>query len=80
MAAREIKPPYIPMLDNKEDLKHFDQEILNIPIESPPQMGSGESASQRDNEDDNDDFRDFSFKASSFGSNEFGRMASGEVL
>jgi serine/threonine protein kinase len=36
MANREVVPPYTPMLDNKTDLKHFDHDILNIPIESPP--------------------------------------------
>ncbi len=41
MSKREITPPYIPILDNKTDLKHFDNEITNIPIDSPTFENSG---------------------------------------
>jgi serine/threonine protein kinase len=41
MLRKEITPPYIPLLDNKTDLKHFDNEITKIPIDSPPFGNSG---------------------------------------
>jgi hypothetical protein len=41
MSKREIIPPYIPILDDKTDLKHFDNEITNIPIDSPTFENSG---------------------------------------
>ena len=36
VSKKQVTPPYTPILDNKVDLKHFDNEITNIPMESPP--------------------------------------------
>jgi serine/threonine protein kinase len=36
MYHKLIPAPYKPLLDSKTDTNHFDQEILNMPIESPP--------------------------------------------
>jgi len=36
MMAKKILTPYKPLLDSHDDTKHFDQEICNIPIDSPP--------------------------------------------
>jgi hypothetical protein len=33
-------PPYKPILDSNEDTKHFDVEMTNIPLESPPAVSS----------------------------------------
>jgi hypothetical protein len=42
MMKRSVMPPYTPMLDEPMDLKHFDNDIVNIPIESPPLQNSGD--------------------------------------
>jgi hypothetical protein len=36
MMRKKIPPPYKPQLDCAEDTRHFDTDICNIPIESPP--------------------------------------------
>ena len=38
---RKVIPPYIPMLDDDDDLKHFDMEITCNPIDSPNLDNSG---------------------------------------
>jgi len=40
MLMKKIPTPYKPLLDSKLDTKHFDEDICNIPIESPPGEGS----------------------------------------
>ena len=35
MMMKKLSTPYKPMLDSKDDTKHFDEEICNIPVESP---------------------------------------------
>lgn len=45
MLNKSVIPPYTPILDSKMDLKHFDADITNIPIESPPLQHSEENVS-----------------------------------
>ena len=57
---KRMATPYKPLLDSKDDTKHFDPENFNIPVDSPPQ-GSSNKASMPD--EINDDFEGFSFVA-----------------
>ena len=41
MANRKVTPPYKPLLENLDDLNHFDEEITGLPIESPQGENSG---------------------------------------
>jgi hypothetical protein len=72
MMNKTLTTPYKPILESNEDIKHFEQEITNIPIESPPggSQGTGNNGvansqtnggSQNQNEDI--DFEGFSFEA-----------------
>ena len=61
---KKLHPPYKPLLDSKVDTKHFDQEICNIPVESPVTQQSGGNRTSGSYMDDcNDDFDGFSFVA-----------------
>ena len=40
MMKKRMPTPYKPLLDSKDDTKHFDPENFKIPIESPPQGSS----------------------------------------
>lgn len=63
MAQKMCKTPYKPLLDSKDDTKHFDREICDIPIESPKTVNSGNHPASGSYMDDNDDFDGFSFVA-----------------
>jgi hypothetical protein len=71
MMAKQQSTPYKPILDSKDDTKHFDQEICNIPIESPPDslFGNQQSDCQGSNPND-DDFDGFSFVAETLSPND----------
>ena len=60
MMTKRMLTPYKPLLDSKDDTKHFDPEMANMPLDSPPQ-GSSNRASLPD--DINNDFEGFSFVA-----------------
>lgn len=61
---KKEQTPYKPLLDSKDDTKHFDQEICNIPIESPTNQNSNENQASSSYIDDmNDDFDGFDFVA-----------------
>jgi protein-serine/threonine kinase len=60
MMTKRMLTPYKPLLDSKDDTKHFDPEMANMPLDSPPQ-GSSNKASLPD--DINNDFEGFSFVA-----------------
>jgi serum/glucocorticoid-regulated kinase 2 len=36
MMRKRIPTPYKPLLDSKDDTKHFDPEMGNLPVDSPP--------------------------------------------
>ena len=59
MARKQLKTPYRPHLDSTDDTKHFDSEVLQLPIDSPP-LSSGSRALELDK---GDDFEGFSFEA-----------------
>lgn len=59
MARKQVKTPYRPHLESTEDTKHFDTEILQLPVDSPP-LSSGSRALDLDKADD---FDGFSFEA-----------------
>lgn len=64
MMRKQVQTPYKPLLDSKDDTKHFDQEVCNIPIESPAtQQSGGNQASGSFMDDCNDEFDGFSFVA-----------------
>ena len=75
MYNKVLAPPYKPILSQKTDIKHFDQEITNIPIESPPDgsqsysNGAGNYTSNGvtyiDKDDDDDEYNGFYFEAES---------------
>ncbi len=61
MAKKQVQTPYRPHLDSTDDTKHFDTDILSLPVESPssPRVSSGSlRALGRD-----DEFAGFSFEA-----------------
>jgi hypothetical protein len=59
MMKKRLQTPYKPLLDSKDDTKHFDPQMGNIPVDSPPQESSRASAA----DDSNNDFDGFSFVA-----------------
>jgi len=59
LALKQLKSPYRPHLESTDDTKHFDSEILQLPIDSPP-LSSGSHALELDK---GDDFDGFSFEA-----------------
>ncbi|CDW75713.1 rps6 protein kinase [Stylonychia lemnae] len=62
MMMKQVQTPYKPLLDRNDDTKHFDQEICNIPIDSPPCDSFGNQYNDNHTEDMND-FDGFSFVA-----------------
>ena len=63
MYHKQIISPYKPLLDSNTDTKHFDQDILNMPIESPPQEMKSSPGYANSSNMDQDDFDGFSFEA-----------------
>ena len=65
---KDFPAPYTPILDGQADIRHFDTEITELPIESPGQSCSplvtiSPKGHKRDVEDEDDDFKGFSFEA-----------------
>jgi serum/glucocorticoid-regulated kinase 2 len=64
MMQKTCKTPYKPLLDSKDDTKHFDRGICEIPIESPNTVNSGNHPqSSGSYMDEDDEFDGFSFVA-----------------
>lgn len=57
---KRLATPYKPLLDSKDDTKHFDPEMCNIPVDSPPQDSSNRASLP---EEFSNDFEGFSFVA-----------------
>ena len=70
MMQKQITTPYKPILDSNTDTKHFDQEITNIPVESPSQdmNNSGGNCTSSSYIGQDDDFDGFSFEAKTISS------------
>lgn len=66
MSERSLKPPYVPLLKSNIDLKHFDKNITNIPIESPPVIVDSIEGDFMHVDENDEDFKNFSFKEESW--------------
>ena len=63
MFNKQIAPPYKPILESNTDTKHFDQEILDMPIESPTNDMGASGGNGTSSYMDEDDYNGFSFEA-----------------
>eukprot|EP00347_Sterkiella_histriomuscorum_P004331 403360851 len=63
MMLKQLATPYKPILEGKDDTKHFDQDICNMPIDSPVEDSFGNQQSDCRSSNLNDDFEGFSFVA-----------------
>jgi serine/threonine protein kinase len=74
MLSKALKSPYKPLLDSTDDTKHFDKQILSIPVKSPPERATERDRAKKALEASNiaqgdDEFDGFTFEAQTVLSN-----------